>query len=417
MQRENTLTQTDNTSRAAVRLHYLDTLRVLAVLVVFLFHASMPFTLAQSEIANAETSLVATLFFVAFLAPWGMPFFFLLAGAATWFALRRRTARQFAAERFRRLFIPFLVGCALFTPFQAYVEWMFRLRVGTYDGSYLQFFFVEHFNGWNPTMFGWLGYHLWFLGYLFVDSLLLLPLFEWLKGEAGRRVVSWLARLCEHRGGILVFALPLLLVQLGLRPFFPEERNWADFFYYPLFFLAGYLFYSDERFLRAVRRDRWLVLAVGIAALLGLMATVALGEAKTLFSTPGSSGFYLFWACAVVDAWCWGVTMLYIGMRFLDFSNKWTRYGQEAILPFYLLHQPVIWALAFYAVQWQAGVTIKMLAVVLASFVVTIGMYELLIRRVAPLRALFGMKGRPSTPVMQPREATPAGGTGTQPSA
>jgi len=321
-----------------------------------------------------------------------MPFFFLLAGAGTWFALQRRTARQFAGERFRRLFIPFLVGCALFTPFQAYVEWMFRLHLGTYDGSYLQFFFVERFTSWNPTLFGWLGYHLWFLGYLFVDSLLLLPVYEWLKGEAGRRVVSWLARLCEHRGGILVFILPLLLFQLGLRPFFPDERNWADFFYYLVFLLAGYLLYADERFLRSVRRDRWLVLAVGIAALLGLVAMFAMGEAETLFSNPSNLGFFLFWACAVVDAWCWSVTMLYVGMRFLDFSNKWTRYGQEAILPFYVLHQPVIFAIAFYVVQWEAGVTVKMLAVTLGSFVVAAAGYELLIRRVAPLRALFGMK-------------------------
>jgi hypothetical protein len=341
---------------------------------------------------NDERSLVATVLFVAFLAPWGMPFFFLLAGAGTWFALQRRTARQFAGERFRRLLVPFLVGCALFTPLMTYIEWQFRLGVGTYEGSYLPFLFVERFAGWNPTIFGWLGYHLWFLGYLFVDSLLLLPLYEWLKGEAGRRVVSWLARLCEHRGGILVFILPLLLFQLGLRPFFPDERNWADFFYYLVFLLAGYVLYADERFLRAVRRDRWLVLAVGIAALLGLVAMFAMGDAETLFSTPSNPGFYLFWACAVVDAWCWSVVMLYVGMRFLDFSNKWTRYGQEAILPFYVLHQPVIFAIAFYVVQWEAGVTVKMLAVTLGSFVVTAAGYELLIRRVAPLRALFGMK-------------------------
>jgi glucan biosynthesis protein C len=384
--------ETGDAAPTSVRLHYLDTLRVLAVFMVFLFHATMPFTLARSEIANAEVSMAATVVFVVLLAPWGMPFFFLLAGAGAWFALKRRTARQYAYERFRRLFVPFLIGCVLFTPLQALLEWMFRVQAGTYDGSYLQFFFVERFDGWNPTFFGWIGYHLWFLGYLFVDSLLLLPLFQWLKGEAGRRAGSWLAGLCERRGGILVFILPLLLVQLGLRPYFPDERNWADFFYYPLFFLAGYLFYSDERFLRAIRRDRWLVVAAGIASMLGLLATVAFGEAEALMSTPGNPGFFLFWAFAVVDAWCWSVVMLYVGMRFLDFSNAWTRYGQEAIVPFYLLHQPVIWAIAFYVVQWQAGVMVKMLTVVLASFAVTMGLYELLIRRVGPLRALFGMK-------------------------
>jgi len=84
--------------------------------------------------------------------------------------------------------------------------------------------------------------------------------------------------------------------------------------------------------------------------------------------------------------------MFYVGMRFLDFSNRWTRYGQQAVVPFYLLHQPVIVAIAFYVVQWQTGVTVKWLALITASFAVTLGLYELLIKRLAPLRVLFGMK-------------------------
>jgi hypothetical protein len=28
-----------------------------------------------------------------------------------------------------------------------------------------------------------------------------------------------------------VFILPLLVVRLGLQPFFPQEHDWADFFY------------------------------------------------------------------------------------------------------------------------------------------------------------------------------------------
>ncbi len=408
MQRQSISDTAGSAPRETARLYYLDSLRVLAVFMVFLFHASMPFTLAQSEIANAEISMPATVFFVVFLAPWGMPFFFLLAGAGAWFALQRRTARQYATERFRRLFVPFLVGCALFTPLQALFEWMFRVRVGTFQGSYLEFFFVERFSGWNPTLFGWMGYHLWFLGYLFVGALLLLPLFNWLKEEPGQRLVSGLAKFCEHRGAILLFALPLVAVQVGLRPFFPEERHWADFCYYLLFLLAGYVFYADDRFLHAIRRDRWLALPVGLAAMLAMLATVAFGEAETLFSDPSSPGFRLFWACAAIDAWCWSLVMLYVGMRFLDFSNKWTRYGQDAIVPFYLVHQPVIWFLAFYVVQWDAGVTLKMLVVTVASFVVSLAIYELLSRQVAPLRALFGMKGAGRPLGAEPKEPSPA---------
>ncbi len=81
-------------------------------------------------------------------------------------------------------------------------------------------------------------------------------------------------------------------------------------------------------------------------------------------------------------------------MRYLDFSNGWLQYGQEAVLPFFMLHQPVIMIIAFFVVQWDAGIPVKLPAVLLGSFAATIGLYELVIRRIGPLRALFGMPPR-----------------------
>ena len=88
--------------------------------------------------------------------------------------------------------------------------------------------------------------------------------------------------------------------------------------------------------------------------------------------------------------------MLFIGMRYLDRDNRARQYGQEILLPFFVLHQTVIIAIAYFAVQWNTGMLPKMLAVYLGSFVVTIGLCELVIKRVGILRVLFGMKdGRP----------------------
>lgn len=383
--------QTTSIPQVAGRIYYLDTLRVVAVLMVFLFHATKAFTAGDWHIMNAESSMVATVIFGAFLAPWGMPFFFLLAGAGTWFALRRRTARQFANERFKRLLIPYLVGSALFTPLQAYFEWKFSVQAEGYSGTYIQFLTVERWGGWNTGISGFIGYHLWFLIFLFAFSMIALPLLLWFKGS-GRSFVSWLARLWGHRGGILLFALPPLIIQVIMRPVFPGAQNWADFFFDLFFFLSGYLIFMDERFIGAIQRDRWLVLVVGSISLLGLMVTLATGQAEDLFSNPEAPGYRLFWAFASVDAWCWSSVMLFIGRRFLDFSSQWTRYGQEAIVPFYVFHQPVIIAIAFYVIQWQVGVTVKMTFIILASFAVTIALYELVVRRLPPLRALFGMK-------------------------
>jgi peptidoglycan/LPS O-acetylase OafA/YrhL len=57
--------------------------------------------------------------------------------------------------------------------------------------------------------------------------------------------------------------------------------------------------------------------------------------------------------------------------------------------------QPVIILLAYYAVQWPASLAAKLLFVVAGSFCVTLGLYELLLRRVSLLGRLFGMKRAP----------------------
>jgi hypothetical protein len=133
-------------------------------------------------------------------------------------------------------------------------------------------------------------------------------------------------------------------------------------------------------------------LIAGIAAFLGLGVLVALGVGEIWFADPSLPGFYLWWAVAVLDTWPWIVVMWFVGMRYLDISNRWVRYGQEAIVPFYVFHQPVIVVISFFVVQWQAGVTLKMLVILLGSLAVTLAIVEL-VRRLAPLRALLGMKG------------------------
>jgi len=390
MQNQAISQQAGSAVRESARLHYVDWLRVLAILGVFLYHAVHPFDLTGWHIKNAELSTALTVGIV-FLSLWGMPFFFLIAGAGSWFALRRRTASQYVSERFKRLLIPFVVGAILLMPVMLYFEWTHKTGTGDLAISF-QEFVTDRNVGFSPRWFGALGYHLWYLGFLFSFALITLPLFLWLKGEPGRRIVSWLAGLCDRRGGILVFILPLLVIQLALRPFFPAEHDWADFIFRMSFFTLGYVLFADERFTRAIRRDWRIILAAAIVALAVTVAALAIGDPFAWSEAPGTPGFYFVWSFVTVNAWCWTVLVLFVGMRFLDFSNKWLRYGQEAVLPFFVVHQPVIIVIAFFVVQWSAGIPIKMLTVVLGSFAVSVGLYELVIRRIGLLRALFGMK-------------------------
>ena len=390
---------TESSGVKSKRLYYLDWLRVILIFGVFLYHVIRPFDpLIDWHINNGEQS-DTILTILLLVNPWGIPLFFLVAGAGSKFALRRRSNWQYIRERATRLLIPFIVGSILLTPFQKYLE---ALHKGSFQGSFLSYIpemLSENISGnlFTPLIFGNWGLHLWFLGFLFIYSLLTLPLFRWFKRDAGGAFISWLGRLVEVRGGILLFVLPLALARVLLQPFFAvEERGWLDFVYFSLFFILGYIIYSDDRFLSAVLRDRWLLFAggiVGLAAFFGLFAVygdLALEWGLT-FVVPWS--IILIFAFTLMS-WGWALSVLYLAMTRLNFSNKWLVYGNETIMPFYLLHQPVIIVIAFFVVQWEAGIPVKLLVILIGSFLITLGLVELLIRPFKPMRMLFGMRPR-----------------------
>jgi peptidoglycan/LPS O-acetylase OafA/YrhL len=387
------------TTEKSARLYYLDWLRVILIFGVFLYHALHPFVaMLPWHIKNAEQSDAVTVFLLL-VYPWGIPLFFLVAGAGSKFALRRRSNRQYIRERVTRLLIPFIVGSILLTPLQEYLE---ALHKGNFQGSFLSFIpemLAESFSGnlLTPLVFSRWGSHLWFLAFLFAFSLLALPFFNWFKRDAGGSFISWLGRLVEKRGGMLLFVLPLALSRVLIHPYFAEDHGWLDFIYYFLFFIFGYIIYSDDRFLSAVRRDRWLLFSGGVMGLVvfgGVFA--AYGDH---FLEWWTQTFVVPWTIILIlsftlMSWGWALFVLYLAMKHLNFSNKLLIYGNETIMPFYLLHQPVIIVIAYFVVQWQAGIWVKLLVIGIGSFLITLGLVELLVRPFKPIRRLFGMRPR-----------------------
>ncbi len=371
------------------RLYYLDWLRVIAIFGVFLVHVTDVFNTINFEIKNAEQSLVITII-QGFFYPFGMPLFFFIAGAGSYFALRRRSAGEFTRERTLRLMVPFLTGTLLLGPIQLYLSWRHRVATGVTSWTFAQFV-DERFWQPGPKWFGAIGYHMWFLGFLFAFSLIALPLFVWLKGEAGQRLTARLAGWCARRGGILLFALPLIITRLIFQPLFPIEHDWGDFVYYGVFFALGYFIFSDERFTAAIRRDRWIVLGVGLAASLGF-GVLAMAAGLDLGRAASAPTDFAVWALFAVAGWCGTAFMLYLGMRFLDRKNAALSYCLDALLPFFVLHQPVILVIAYFVVQWNLGLLPKLLVVLVASFAVTLGLVEFVVKPVPLLRVLLGMK-------------------------
>jgi hypothetical protein len=84
--------------------------------------------------------------------------------------------------------------------------------------------------------------------------------------------------------------------------------------------------------------------------------------------------------------------MCVFGQHNLNFNNKLLAYGNEALLPFYILHQTVILAVGWFIIPLDLSILLKLLIISTTSFVIIMALYELLIKRFNVLRFLFGMR-------------------------
>lgn len=371
------------------RRYYLDWLRVLAVILLVYFHSAAVFyvgNLGEFYINNNQSSQVM-IDFILFVHQWHMPLFFLISGAATWFALEHRTARQYIAERFKRLFIPFVFGILVLVPPQVYYH---LLSKSNHYQSYLQFY-PHFFNGIRPKgNFEWA--QLWFVAYLFTFSLVALPLFIYLKGLA-KAWISKLLTFIENPGTVFLLAIPFVAIEAALRPHWPGFQNlyndWANFFLYIFYFIYGYIFCSDLKFEHAIERHLKSALSIALPFMLILFG---LWEANILPERGYSWGYILYQMFRGLNSWLWVIVIIGFGKKYLNFNNKLLAYFNEASYPIFLLHQTVLVPTAFYIVQLHISILNKFLLISTISLILTITLYDLLIKRSNILRFFFGLK-------------------------
>jgi glucans biosynthesis protein C len=372
-------------NRPPDRRYDLDALRVLAVLLLIPFHTARVFdTFDPFYVKNPETSGALSWAVVAFLNPWHMPLLFVLAGAATWLALGHRGATGYLGERTRRLLVPFLFGLLVVVPPQGFLASRFRGDEASVPSFLGDYWTVEgDLSGYTGSF---TPAHLWFIGFLFVFSLVALPLF-----------VRWRGRRLRTRW--LLFAMPLVLLAANEAPA-PNDGPQNPFYSLPLF-VAGYLLLADERAERAVHRH-WRPLLVAAAATMTTVLLVWSSGADDAWADGSllDVGFSLF---EQANAWVWVLALLGAGRALLSRPARGLGYASEASFPFYVLHQTVIVAVAYVVVGWDLGVWTKFAAVGLASLALTLGLYEV-VRRTSVTRFLFGMKPRRRWP-----RPTPAG--------
>lgn len=353
-----------------MRKYYIDNIRILCILMLFPFHTAMIFNgFGESWYIHSKELFGATMLNVA-VYPWWMSGLFALAGMSTVYALRKRTVKQYIQERFFKLFIPLISAILLLIPVQTYLaDKYFNHYTGSYIEHFSVYFSLTDFSGYDGHF---TPGHTWFILYLFVISMVTLPLVIWYKNR-NKKINGTTLNMAKILLMFLVVLIASLIPDIG-------GKSVSEFAAY---FLLGYFILSIEEVQDKLEQHR---VSLGIAwAILMIMRC-------SLFQMGISHG-YIWEIQQRFLGWIGILAIIGLGKRFLEFNNRFTKYFTSAVFPIYIFHQSIIVIIGFLIVHSVREPVIQYFTIMGLSFILTIMMYELC-RRLGVTRFLFGIKKR-----------------------
>ena len=376
------------TSRQA----YLDWLRIMAIIGVLFFHSAMAYVAEwEWHIKNKETSYLL-MEFNFFLHQFRMPLLFFISGTVTYFMMKKRSSGSFIGLRFRRLFVPLLFGMLMIIPPQIYME---RLTQG-FKGNFANFYPSIFTTGAYPEgNLSW--HHLWFIVYLFLYDVVFAAIFKWSMSENGKRKLNWINNLAiGKRVYLLMFPGIILYTSLSLR--FPETNDLIHdgcyFFYWLFFLLAGFACINFPALMDSLEKNRRISLTIAVLSIfiINYLRWNQLEPYNLFADWQHDWRMYLYRSLYPLTAWAWVFAAIGYGKRYLNKKHKVLDYINQAVYPFYILHQTVIIIVVYYVVQTTDTIIMKYLFTVIVSFLVTMSIYHLFIQPFVVTRFLFGMK-------------------------
>ncbi len=375
------------------RRYDIDALRVLAFCLLIFYHTGMFYVAGWHWHVKSVHQATWLHTPMLLLNQWRLELLFAISGLAVHFLLRKLGPGAFAWARIKRLLIPLLVGMAVIVPPQAYFQALYN---HAYQGSYTQFLWHYFtFQPWPEHAFdgseiGITWNHLWYLPYLIFFTLAFLPLCVWLD-RGGARVLAAMRRL---RGLwlVLVPILPMLFCGLVIFPHFMDQTHalYNDWYWnalYGLCFFYGFVIGRDEGLWAEIGRlrRRTLVLALCTFATYIAFNTIFPDNTTKLQDAGYMMVLYL-------NRWAWMLAAMGWGHAWLNRPSKLLAYANEAVFPWYILHQTVIVVAGFELTKLALGPVAEPVVLLAITIGGTWGLYEFIIRRVNWMRPLFGLK-------------------------
>ncbi len=93
-----------------------------------------------------------------------------------------------------------------------------------------------------------------------------------------------------------------------------------------------------------------------------------------------------------LNYWSWILAIFGFAAKYLNKANTKLTYANEAVYPFYILHQTILMIIGFYIKDLNLSFIIKFSMMIFGTFFVSWFLYEFFIRRWMIIRPLFGLK-------------------------
>src|SRR5882757_8070021 len=386
-------------TQGAERRVDLDWVRIGAFGLLIFYHVGMLYVSWGFHIKSAHR-ITALEPLMLVLNPWRLALLFVVSGAATRFMLGKYAIGPLLRSRSYRLLIPLIFGMLVIVPPQAYDQIVESLG---YPAGFPDFY-ARHYFAFGPQFCRpgpcillptW--NHLWFVAYLWIYTMALGVILVAVPGLVGwveRRLVPVLSGV----GLLIVPSVAFAAYRLAVLPSFPSTYalfgDWYNHAVYASVFLLGFLLARADAFWDAIERQRWFALSLAVAFFLSFLALRWTRGA----GTPPSLVLKLYGGIAYgCYQWLCIVAVLGFARRWLTADSGVRRYLTDAIFPYYIVHQTAIIMIAHELhgrdlPAWlEAGIVI---AGTVAACVLT---YEV-VRRIAALRPLFGLRNLASEP-------------------
>jgi hypothetical protein len=350
-----------------MRKDYIDWLRNISILYLFPYHTVRIFDATNSfYIKGVINTLSTNLVYISF---WFMPLMFLLAGFSSFYALRKRSGGKYIKERFLRLFIPFIFGIIMIVPPQAYYAKAFHFNI---QGNYFIFMknYFTDFSNWSEYGGSISPAHLWFIMFLFIISLVMLPLMKFVIRR--RFLMQWMEN---------PMFLSMVFIGLAILSLLPDVSG-KNIFLYCGYFMAGFFLATNEVITEKIEKYRNVF---GVIVFLGIAGIIM----ENYFIGKQSSVIFRF--CHYFIYWITLLAILGYGKKHLNKNSTVLTYFNKASFPIYILHQTILVIVGYYVLKIINHGIIPYILILSITFVLTIITYEI-ISKIKTLKMLFGIK-------------------------